>query len=139
MICYDTTDSWQYYSTTIREANASGVCGVSRVAFVIGVSEDLAQAVNYSMGASSTSTNYGQWIGIGLNSTTAFSNELKGREGKFNSHYTGQFAFWRDVPPVGFNYLARLEAADSSAVMTFVGDGGNNVLYQTGMLAEVLA
>lgn len=74
----DATDTWNYTTATIRQANASTA---NQLDFVIGVSEDLVSAEIIGRAANSTVTVVA--VGIGLDSTTTFTTG-----GVFNSPST---------------------------------------------------
>lgn len=128
----DTTDTWTYATATIRPWNNSTT---NRVSFVRGVNEDVVQLsfVGTAAQAGSVTAN----IGIGLDSTTAFSTTLGGA-GQLGTTTQGNFfAFYTGKPSEGFHYLQLLERA-SGATVTFAGDGGG-LLVQSGATGLIAA
>ena len=68
----DTSSSWTYNSTTARLKNG-GVSTNNYVSFVSGLQEDLAIADNKAFAQNSATSGFGGIVGIGVDSTTAFS------------------------------------------------------------------
>lgn len=118
----ETTASWAYAtSATIRQVRATAT---NQVEFVIGVAEVEVQA---SYGCVLTQDMAGLLsfrIGLGLDTTTAFSTAQAGNTIVLTSanQSTGAAAY-AAYPAVGYHYLAMLEAGNAGATATFYGTG----------------
>ena len=67
---YDTTASWTYSSTTLRQRRAQASAAIS---FVCGLQEDLAFGMNSQFTTASTTSGFALILGIGIDSTTVIS------------------------------------------------------------------
>jgi len=114
---------WIYSSTTVREADGSSS---NRISFLdgLGVIPIYAQ---YTAGVYPASNN--GLIGVGINSTTTFSQPpaYYGASGPSQSSPTG---IGMSYPIVGLNYVQALEANNSNATISY-GVSENPTLYAT--------
>lgn len=127
----EATDTWTYATATIRPWNNSTS---NRVGFVRGVSEDAVQLMFAAMASQAGSVV--AHIGMGLDSTTAFT-VAAGATSQLGSTTVGSmFATYTGKPSEGFHYLQLLERA-SGATVTFYGDNGGAVIQSAaiGLLA----
>ncbi len=119
MTRFETTDSWTYTTATVRQANGSTA---NQLNFFIGVSEDAVNAIMY-VGID----NPGQiaaCVGIGLDSTTAFSsNSSFSRIDTKSYGLTVLSASYMGLPGIGSHYLSWLEVSQASGTTTWIGDG----------------
>lgn len=132
----DTTDTWSYTTDTIRQANgASG----NKVEFVLGLSQnEVVAAVRGTVNLVSNTTK-GAKIGVGVDSTTAFSGfaQQAYNDGAANLHFPigGEY---RGILAVGYHYLAWCEKGGSAGTSTFFGDNGSTSSLQSGLSASVM-
>lgn len=131
----DTTDTWSYTTDTIRQANgASG----NKVEFVLGLSQsEVVASVRGSVNLVSNTTR-GAKIGVGVDSTTAFSGLV---QQAFNDgaaslifSLSGEY---RGLMAVGYHYLAWCEKGGSAGTSTFTGDAGSSSA-QSGLSTSVM-
>jgi hypothetical protein len=124
----ETTDSWAYAIATWRQANgASG----NKLSVVVGWAEEPIR-VEVRAFASSSATGYDQAVGIGMNSTSALTTGILGKEddsvtisgGAMQMPFCSLYAF----PAVGQSEWVWLEyGAASPANTIWYGDhGGTN-------------
>ena len=126
----DTTDSWTYATAAYRPLNNSTS---NRVEFVRGLAEDPVQLINVMAMTQTGSVSGAAGIGIGsttVNSAFIYTTALP-------SFLSLLWAFYRDIPAVGYNYLQPLEYS-TGATVTFYGDSGVTYL-QTGAIGEMAA
>lgn len=124
----DTTDSWTYTTTTIRQANgASG----NKVEMVRGLAED---EISARLSALVTATAVAV-VGIGLDSTSAFSGVAGGGYGTASGAAFSISAHYAGSPGIGYHYVAWLERGAASG--SFSGDNGG--IMQSGLIASVMA
>lgn len=130
----DTTNSWNYTSTTVRQANNSTA---NQVDFVRGVNEDEVETTATGLASTSAGSPVVRTL-IGLDSTTAMaSGAISAAAAVAGS--TAQFggsSSWRGYPSEGRHYLAWLEAGNSN--VTMYGDDGGSVA-QSGISGRVWA
>lgn len=127
----EATDSWNYHVATIRQAN--GAAG-NQVAVVVGWAEVLIDLHVQGL-VLNTTGNVGVAVGIGEDSTTAFTS---GFIGGYNNAVTASrevqlCAQLKKYPAVGYHYYAWLEYSDATATTTWYGDHGVPTLAQTGL------
>lgn len=132
----DTTDSWSYTSTTVRQANGAAGNKVEYVCGLAGPSLRAQVGCTFNVG----STGGGQ-IGIGVDSTTAFSGI---RNGGFNQGGAGNsidvplFGMYGGPMALGYHYLAWLEQGKGTGSSIFTGDNAGDG-RQAGLVAWVEA
>ncbi len=117
----DTTDSWNYSTTTARPSNNSTTM---RVSFVQGLQEEIFEGefANQYTNASQSTLAY---AGIGYDSTTAFSGRYSGNA---NPVGVGSGLFTsvgsHRVQALGFHYMQALELPNATGTTTWYGDAG---------------
>lgn len=136
MLKTESTDNWDYGTSTFRAANGNSG---NRLAFVCGIAEDIVTAnvvtqVNLTTGEAGN-------VGIGVDSTSVDSSDMK-TEALLNNagtttintiltaRYQGTF--------VGYHTLTWLEFA-RLGTCTFFGDGGIPSNIQSGITGEIWA
>ena len=128
----DTTNSWNYSSTTIRPANNSAAM---RVSWVVGLQEDFLEAEYLAFVANDTSAAEGR-AGLGYNSIIGFSGRVlpASTQGTQGIAVGGKIA----VQDLGVNYAQALEAAGSAGSGTWSWYGDNNLppSVQSGIFYE---
>lgn len=133
----DTTDSWTYTSTTIRQARATAT---NKLQFVrcSGESNVSARVVASVQGST---TAVASWAGIGLDSSTVNSAILSNiAYPAVNATGTGLVtAVYEGQPGAGFRELYWLEANRSgSGTMTVYGDIGDTGATQSGITGVIM-
>lgn len=130
----EATNSWNYTTATIRQANASAA---NQLNFVIGVSEDIVSSEIHAF-SSNTTAGVFRTVGIGLDSTTAFtSGGLIPNYSQINTLPGGHNSSLKCYPGIGKHYLAWLEYSDATGTATWYGDGGAPTLQQSGIYGEI--
>lgn len=121
---------WSYTSATVRQANgASG----NKVEFFSGLALDDVRA-DLIAGSFNNVGPALMCVGIGLDSTTAFSGQYHGTYNQPNATLP-VVARYAGIPAAGYHYLAWCEAGATGG--TFSGLDGN--LAKTGLTAEMFA
>ena len=123
MIVGDSTASWTYATATIRPSNNATANSLS--AFT-GLAEEIAQCSFVQKIVNNTASNDVDLIGIGLNSTTAFSG-TQGYMGNSNQFYNTT-ALLTVPPSLGLNTITSLELSPAVGANTFYGTVANMVL-----------
>lgn len=128
----DTTDSWSYADSTIRQAD--GATG-NKVEYVVG---DAAAMVRVEAKHFGLFLNNGSiTTGVGVDSTTAFSGiRNKAFNGTGASLSFGISGAYVGQPGLGYHYLAWLERGETGATVTLYGDEGA-AGGQSGLVAWV--
>ena len=135
--CVDTTDTWNYTTTTWRAANANTTDGVGRVACVVGWAEDAASFTNYCL-VRSNAVGMRFAAGVGIDSTTVNSAVLIGGESNVIDRVVSISAFYEDVMAVGYHFIQRLEISQAANTTTWIGDLALSYL-SSGMVGSVWA
>jgi hypothetical protein len=134
----DTTDSWSYTTDTIRQANAAAG---NKVDYIAG---DAAVSIRASLSATafvSDNTSRAAKIGVGIDSTTAFSGLVPGGYLAKQSLATppgGYFAMtgqYAGYPGLGYHTVNWLEKG-GDVTCVFLGDNGGDS-QQTGLIVRV--
>jgi hypothetical protein len=127
------TDSWNYTTQTIRQANGSTA---NQLNFCVGYSEDSVSA-EIQARLQNTSANVGIQIGVGLDSTTAFSATglWTGTTTLLANNPQQIIATWKGFPGVGKHYLSWLEYSNASGTTTWYGDATGAT--QSGIHGEI--
>jgi hypothetical protein len=112
----DSTNSWTYSTAAWRAANNSLTM---RVSMIRGLNETPVQAQYMSLMSASSGGN-NQVIGIGVDSTTAFSG-ITGFVNQTNA--ASGIAAYADLPGLGWHYLSAIEYC-ASGTGTHNGDAG---------------
>lgn len=127
MVAKDTTDTWDYNSATIHQANASTA---NQLDFVLGLNEDAVSAFVCAeaqpAAGSATVT-----VAIGLDSTTAYATNCFPGTASI-SGAAMLFARWEGFAGLGRHYLAWLEQGNGSGTQHWYGDNGD-ARKQTGI------
>jgi len=129
----EATDTWNYSTATVRQANASTA---NQLDMVIGVSEDLVSAeINAGVlpGSGSTAT----IVGVGVDVTNAFTSGGLFGNASGSTVAIWLKASWKGFPGVGRHFLSWNEYAAASGTSTWRGDGGAPTLEQSGIHGEV--
>lgn len=132
----ETTDTWSYSTSTIRQARASTA---NQLDFVCGVSEDAIKAELIAGGETDT-LGTEMAVGIGLDSTTAFvSGFLHSKNDAITANRSIQMtATWKGFPGIGRHILTWLEYAGGVGTTTWYGDNGSPTRTQSGIHGELL-
>jgi len=126
----ESTDSWTYASTTVRQANASAGMACS---IVCGMAEEPISATYH--GRATNSTNGTGASGIGWNVTNAFSGTMTGVSFLAgNTLQAAMVARYADTF-LGFLTVNAVEACTTASSCTFYGDQGLPPI-QTGLFVE---
>lgn len=127
----EATDSWQYTTATIRQANAAVA---NQLDIVCGVAEDPMDA---RLHARAFNTNAGTTmaVGIGEDSTTAFATgSLMSNLDPSSAADVIEFeARYVTYPAVGRHFYTWLEYSEAVGTTQWYGDGGTPTLIQTGI------
>jgi hypothetical protein len=113
----DSTDTWTYTTATWRAANASNS---NRITFVLGLNEDAVQA-SYT-GFNDGATNVYAAVGVGLDSTSAFSGS-PASIGDSGSAVIAATATYLGQPGIGSHFVQALEISGAT-VGVWAGDNG---------------
>lgn len=122
LICNDTTDSWSYAGSTIRQARASTANQVDFVSCQAGTASLATLGVLAVFGAS------GGFVGLGRDSTTAFSGHPLQSNGTTSITATLSFKVARGRTVVSWNEKG---STDNSTPTSFFGD--NAGIMQSGI------
>jgi hypothetical protein len=137
----DTTDAWNYTSTTMRQANgASG----NKVEYVVGSNNVLvyakARGVMYAGGAGGPSA-AAATIGVGVDSTTTISGLNAGAFVGTSIGTTGLYVHmdgeYENYVGIGYHYIAWNESGDNSSNTNTLMLGDNGGGQQAGLFARV--
>jgi hypothetical protein len=132
----DATNSWNYTTATIRQANASTA---NQVAFVIGWAESLvAGEVIAHFRSDQAAVSVAPSVGIGEDTTTAFTTGFIGGQ-VHNQAANGILQIktaLKRYPAVGYHYWAWLEISTAVGTTTWLGDSGVTAL-QSGLHASL--
>lgn len=134
--------TYTYTTASYQEARAQSTYGVSRVSLVIGVSEDLVNAQNYSTYTNTNGAN--AVVGIGLDSSTANSAQItvpgQAIPVASGAPYCMTRAEYNGYPGIGVHDLRRLETAQAAGTTTWINNNTNaGTTTQTGLFASLWA
>lgn len=129
----EATDSWNYSTATIRQANGSTA---NQLDYIVGLNEDGVDAVAQVAVTTSTSTPRSMTVGVGVDSTTVISG-LMARGTTISGNTLTMTASYRGTPGVGRHYLAWLEYGAGTDTQTWYGDAGAPTLIQSGINGNV--
>lgn len=132
----DTTDSWLYNSSTIRQARATAT---NKVCFVADGQKAVSAEVyvNTNSGAAQLGL-----VGIGLDRTNGFDHIIGGPSYIAVGALPAGYARYKGVPTTGYHYLSWNEVAyvNGGNNVTFYGDDGGAIAgLQGGIVAEIWA
>lgn len=128
------TNTWNYTTATIRQANGAAT---NQLDFVSGVADE---AITARVAASVTNTSTGVIVvvGIGLDSTTVNSAQLFPKSQILVA--TGNqpiSADYRGIPAAGRHTLTWLEYSQATGTTTWSGNSGTATLCQSGIFGEI--
>lgn len=134
----ESTNTWAYSSATLRETNNGSTPGVSRVDYVVGLSEDLVEA--HAFGLAATNSDPNAFVaGVGIDSSTVNSAQIffgvmqvVNLTGPTNGFYSG-------YPGIGYHSIRWLESSFSSGTTTWAGDLGAPTAIQSGLKVNIFA
>lgn len=132
----DTTNTWTYTTTTIRQANASAA---NQVDYIHGLNDEpiTAQVVGNLINSAANAMG----VGVGIDSTTAYSSSVAAIWGVVTgaTNNVGSMAIYRGFPGIGRHYVAWLENGNTSGgTSTFAGDNGTtDNSIQSGLVASI--
>jgi len=135
MRAVDTTDSWNYTTATLRQANANTA---NQLDFIIGVSEDSVWATAQSQAVNSGASSITGNIGVGLDSTTVNSAQLLGPGVIASTTRNTQYATYEAAVTAGRHKLVWLEQSAASGTTTWYGDDGT-ASVQSGIYGRLPA
>lgn len=131
----ESTDTWNYTTTTYRQANANAA---NQLDCVIGVAEVLLDAHVQATAANSTGATFAQ-VAIGQDSTSAPATGLIGMQFALSVANTGTFggADLLIYPAVGRHVYVWLERGDGTGTVTWSGDAGAPTVLQSGIFGSI--
>lgn len=131
----EATNSWNYSTATIRQANGSAT---NQLDLIVGVSEDVVSAQILAIAADTAAGN-AAGVGIGLDSTTEFTSGGLFQNVHFptNNLRTILTASWKGYPGVGRHLLCWNEVANTSGTTTWYGDNNAPTLLQSGIHGDI--
>jgi hypothetical protein len=129
----DTTNTWNYSTSSYQQANASAS---NQLGIVRGVSEDNVHIKVLGSCANSGATLRYVNVGIGLDSTTTNSANVFGYMGCTSTAPVIVEAVYDGLPSAGYHYYAWLEHGGGSDTQTWRGDEGA-ARVQSGMTGHV--
>jgi hypothetical protein len=131
----ESTGSWTYASTTIRQANGNSA---NQVAVVCGLVESLISLqVGATVGSATTAV---MFAGIGEDSTTALANECAA--GNYPAYVSLQVCYGvsnntlKKTVPLGYHYYTWLEACSGASTCTGYGDDAASSLRRCGLIGD---
>jgi hypothetical protein len=127
----ETTDSWNYSTTTWRQARATAT---NQFEYVNGDPGHYLQALCQAL-QSNSSGGVGHAVGVGVDSTTVNGAKHFGN-GSTSASGLVTMATYRGYPGIGKHYIAWLEFGNGGT-QTWYGDGGQPTVYQSGISGEV--
>lgn len=130
----DTTDSWAYATNTVRQANAAAG---NKVETMIGVIADAVDVRVMGVVFLSTNGSNAAKVGVGVNSTTAFSGFVQGGYTNTSTIYAPVTGAYVQAPSLGYSYYAWCEKGADGSTSTFLGDNGADG-QQAGLLAKLM-
>ncbi len=129
--CIDTTDSWTYSTAAYRQVNGNAS---NQVEIFNGVSGRMVEVVATGYMINGTSSVVAAFVGIGIDSSTADSAQIKNPGAAGNTfpvlppraHFSGYLG-------LGYHELRWLEKGAGGS-QNWYGDGGYSDGYQTGLI-----
>ncbi len=131
----DSTDSWTYGTAgTWRAANnSSGM----RCSMIVGLDEDAVESMYACLAGTSTTSS--AHVGVGVNSTTAFSGSSSYAVYSASAAFASTiFGKWAGTVGAGWRYVSAIEAAQAGTI-TFYGDLGTPAVVQNGLTVTLRA
>lgn len=126
MLTGESANSWTYSTKTWRPANAMSKMSIG---FVIGIQEEFFTASHSAQTMSITGARY---IGVGLDSATAFTG-LPSATSETSGAITASFATCSSNPANGLHTVMAIEANQAGATGTFYGDNNDPTFFQSGL------
>jgi hypothetical protein len=123
----DNSNSYTYATATWRAANAGPNM---RVNYVCGLAEDIIRAI-YGCWMSASGAGSPSYIGIGIDSTTAFSGVSGGTD---SANIINTNVIYSGFPGLGYHFASAIEAGGTSG--TFYPDNNTPLFVQSGLLFE---
>jgi hypothetical protein len=133
MLVFDSTDTWNYSTASYQQANANTS---NQLDFVVGLSEEPANARVMANVISSGATGRAASVGIGVDSTTVNSANIYETVTVTNAQrrtLTAEYIGW---PGIGRRTLVWLERGAGTDTQTWSGDTATTT-RQTGMVGQV--
>lgn len=127
----ETTNSWTYAVDSWRSVNGSAA---NRVEVVFGNSQTLVSLKALLIARSSSGLSNFFSTGIGVDSTTVNSAQLRG-SGTSNDTVVQVWGHYSGYPGLGYHSLNWLERSNATSI-TVYGDNGDATKYQSGILGE---
>jgi len=124
----ESTNTWAYTTATIRQARASAN---NQVDIMVGLQEECFEAALLCSSRNST-ISIAREVGIGFDTTTAFSGLSSETTNEVASITSDQNASIRHMPTIGRHFYAWNEISTATGTCTFVGDDGA-LRIQSGM------
>jgi hypothetical protein len=131
----ETTDTWNYTTATIRQANGAAA---NKLEFCNGWDEDMVSAEIHAAVLNS-SVNVDVVVGVGLDSTTTFtSGGLFGGAKTLVISLAQQIrASWKGFTGVGVHTLNWNEVSAATGTTTWIGDNAAPTTTQSGIHGEI--
>lgn len=131
----DTTSSWSYVSSTVRQANAASG---NQVELVVGYpSEGVFAEVNVTGYGNVTGSSSACVAAVGIDSTTVMSGLLQSGYMTTSTVSAALHSCYQGILSAGRHYLAWLEQGPTTGSWNFEGNPGTG--RQSGMQARVMA
>lgn len=130
----ETTDTWNYTTATLRQANANTA---NQLDYVTGDAATLVEAVVRATRQNNNGAGVTAIVGVGVDSTTTNSADLMGGQNASASGFTETAAFYSGTPGLGRHFLAWLEFSNATGTTTWVGDIGAPTLFQSGIIGTI--
>jgi hypothetical protein len=135
MVVTESTASWLYSGSAWRAANGNSA---NAIQYVDGVGEDVVAAIAIGRANSTNSSPQLGLIGIGVDSTTSVSAQIRGADAVASSKAAiASRAYYQGYPGVGAHTLYWIERAGGTVNVVFAGSPGFN--YQYGISGTVKA
>lgn len=137
MAVLEATNSWNYTTATIRQANDSPA---NQLDFVLGLQTDAVSA-HVAANAANSSVGVELEVLIGLDSTTAMAAGCitGATSSQVANLLVNLSARWRGYPGLGRHFLTWLEYSAATGTTIWLGDNNTPTRLQSGIHGEVLA
>lgn len=127
----ESTDSWNYSSSTWQQANASKS---NALYYTCGVLEDTFWCALRTLSSTSGVTARSRFSGIGNNRTATNDATMSGYTRTTSAGVAEGNAWFSGYPPIGRNYIAWLESTEGTGdTQVWYGDAGVPTQIQNGM------
>ena len=118
--CIATTNTWTYTTATWRQAQGSTNYQID---VMVGLQEETFNCAVRATSRNST-ISVARDVGIGFDSTTAFSGLAGATTNTVANQNAAQFGLIHHVPTIGRHFYAWLEISTATGTCTWVGDDG---------------